>query len=477
MVFNKDVLFIHLGKTGGMSVTDYLCNTLEPPVYHVVQASEFNTSFTIFNEIIIPWKRHANLVETANFLKERAIELSDFKVVFIIVRNPLDLDLSYYKHLNTPLFVKSLAGNPANQKLLEIASGEYEKFAKETFVHYNGSLCDFFEIKGKMPENLQILRFEDLAEAVPKLVKPFAVKEMLFPHHNKSVEIKNQSDKLSDEALISIRDKYHYIWKNFYPNLQLPLKSSIRKVTTDGKQYLFIGGCAQSGASVLSKIIGAHQQIIIGIERYNKLMNKNDFKLKDEHFVKERFFNIKEGDTFYNDFFRFEPHRALHEKWESATFIGLKYSLLDKVFGKIKRTFGSVQYIYIYRSIYNVAESNNHQKQDSKNLQTINNYLQAVVRWNESLQNVIEELDKGENIICINYENFLFSQKTIEKVFNSLGLEMDFFTENELKKARRIAMKKKDQKRLLSFEEYDFITRNAHFELYENLNTNYNTLA
>jgi hypothetical protein len=42
MVFNRDILFIHLGKTGCISVANYLYRVLKPPVVSVVRFNEID---------------------------------------------------------------------------------------------------------------------------------------------------------------------------------------------------------------------------------------------------------------------------------------------------------------------------------------------------------------------------------------------------------------------------------------------------
>jgi hypothetical protein len=476
MVFNKDVLFIHLGKTGGMSVTKYLCQVLKPPVFHVVQTNEFETTLTIANETILPFKRHANLKEASSFLKARGIELYDFKVIFIVVRNPYDHDYSYYKHLNTPMYFKSLSANSANQRLLDIASGQYEEFAKQNFVHYNGNLNDFFEINGKIPENMHIVRFEELEETVLQLVKPFTVKEIPFPHHNKSKEIKQQSKGLSYKAQIAIESKYFYTWKNFYPGIKYPDNFEITKTSVDTKQYLFIGGCSHSGTSELTEIIGAHHKIALGVERYNKLMKKNDFRLSLAHFSKQRFLTLEAGDTFYQDFKMFRRHHQIDEKWDRAKYVGLKYPRFDQIYHLMKEHFGTFKNLYIYRNILDVAESWNQRAKKGINWPPEKNYLKAVERWNQSLKHTLQQLKNGADIICIHYVDLLFTNKSIRPIFDRMDIPIDENVLSALDIARKIAPGKKSAKGTLTENEVEYIKNISRFEWYDEIHSTYNIL-
>jgi hypothetical protein len=68
---------------------------------------------------------------------------------------------------------------------------------------------------------MKIVRFENLAEDIPEIVKPFTIKSIGFPHRNKSPE-NIERPPLPQQAIESIKRKYHWIYeKGFY---QIPEK-------------------------------------------------------------------------------------------------------------------------------------------------------------------------------------------------------------------------------------------------------------
>ena len=476
MVFNKDVLFIHLGKTGGMSVTDYLCNTLEPPVYHVLPQSHLEKSKPLGYEQMIPGNRHGSLSVAQEIIAPYNLKLADFKMIFVVVRNPFDLHFSYFKHLKKPHVFKRLSENPKHKNLLDTAMGDYDTFAQKDFVHYNGMLTAFFEIDGKRPVNLQIGKFEELATKVPELVRPYAVNDYPFPHRNKSSDNSVQPQKLSDKAIAAIKHKYYYIFQHFYPELLAETEGNRTLETPKKSKYLFVGGCARSGTSILTTIIGSHHRIVLGMERFNNLMKPRKFQLSQEHFEKTRFLTIHENDTGYTDFNKFRCHRSISEKWDSAALFGTKYTLSDQVFWKLKQVFGNFHYLYIYRNIYDVAESWNRKVARGKKWPAKNNFLMAVERWNESLGNTLTELRSGADIICISYEELLYSKKSIQPIFDRLGLPIDENVLRELTDARKEAPNKRLAKGMLSENEVEYIRYSARFELYDEIHSKYNIL-
>jgi hypothetical protein len=476
MVFNKDVLFIHLGKTGGMSVTDYLCNTLKPPVYHVLPQSSLEKVKALGYEEMIPGNRHGSLSAAQEIIAPYNLKLADFKLILVVVRNPFDLHFSYFKQLRKPHAFKRLSENPKNKNLLDAAMGEYDAFAQKDFVHYNGMLSTFFEIDGKRPENLQIVKFEELATKVPELVRPYVVNDYPFPHENKSIDNSLPPKRLSDEAAAAIKHKYYYIFKNFYPALLAETERNRTSETQQKSKYLFVGGCARSGTSILTNIIGMHQRVVLGMERYNNLMKPQKFQLSAEHFEKNRFLTIHENDTGYTDFNKFRCHGSISEKWDSAALFGTKYTFADQVFWKLKQVFGNFHYLYIYRNIYDVAESWNRKAANGINWPAGKNYIMAVERWNESLGNTLTELRSGADIICLSYEEMLYSKKSIQPIFDRLGLQIDENVLRELTEARKKAPKKKFEKGMLSENEVEYIRNNARHELYDEIHSKFNIL-
>jgi hypothetical protein len=145
------------------------------------------------------------------------MQLNDFKWIIVVVRDPIDLDYSYYKHLRNPRYIRKLSQNKGNSERLAAAENDYDFFALQRFTHFRGELNDYFEIDGKIPENMKIVRFENLAEDIPEIVKPFTIKSISFPHRNKSPE-NIKRPPLPPQAIESIKRKYHWIYeKGFYP--------------------------------------------------------------------------------------------------------------------------------------------------------------------------------------------------------------------------------------------------------------------
>lgn len=212
MIFNNELLFLHLGKTGGTSVSWLLCNTLKPPVFNVHEQNKKGAN-TVGSEFFIEGKRHANLHEAKEMIENFGMKLSDFKLILVMVRNPLDIELSHYKHLRkNKVIVRARDGEYNNLKnRIKEARGSFEKFASSNVVHFTGTLKDFYTINNKIPKNLTIVKMEEMDKVLPDLLQPFQIQTKLLPHRNKSDE-KFDSSSLSQRALKNIYMKYKWIY-------------------------------------------------------------------------------------------------------------------------------------------------------------------------------------------------------------------------------------------------------------------------
>jgi hypothetical protein len=123
-----------------------------------------------------------------------------------------------------------------------------------------------------------------------------------------------------------------------------------------------------------------------------------------------------------------------------------------------------------------VAESWNRKAANGINWPAGKNYIMAVERWNESLGNTLTELRSGADIICLSYEEMLYSKKSIQPIFDRLGLQIDENVLRELTEARKKAPKKKFEKGMLSENEVEYIRNNARHELYDEIHSKFNIL-
>ena len=171
MLFNRDVIFIHVPKTGGMSVTHYLLETLPPPIYYFHPTVDGDTSDR--GIVQVHGLRHETLAEAESIVREYGYDLHEVPLVLAVLRNPYALEVSRYAYLRK--------GNPwdrgTNQQLA--MNEDFETFAIESHDHGGTSrpLESYFLLNGQFPRNLHIAKLENLAEDLSEALRKVGIEK------------------------------------------------------------------------------------------------------------------------------------------------------------------------------------------------------------------------------------------------------------------------------------------------------------
>src|SRR4051812_21611462 len=96
MLFSKDLLFVHVPKTGSMSVTEYLLRVLPPPIWYATHSHDGALPAGV---TLMPGKRHEHLREAHEIARRHGMDLEDFRMILAAVRNPYALEVSRYAYL------------------------------------------------------------------------------------------------------------------------------------------------------------------------------------------------------------------------------------------------------------------------------------------------------------------------------------------------------------------------------------------
>jgi hypothetical protein len=215
MVFSKELLFIHVPKTGGMSVTNYLLSTISPPVYEV--RPDHGGDARRGGVIEITGNRHLGLTEAGRVVAEHGFEIGKFSLILAVIRNPYSLEVSRYSYLQT--------GHPwdagPNQELALTSS--FETFAVHSGVHAGATSPEnYYQLDGAIPKNMRIVRFENLAAGIRSVLEEIGMSSDLdFPHHNQSLhgDYRSYYSAAAEEAVYR---RYKWVFDNhFYERLGL----------------------------------------------------------------------------------------------------------------------------------------------------------------------------------------------------------------------------------------------------------------
>jgi hypothetical protein len=215
MLWNDDVLFVHVPKTGGMATTKYLIDILKPPLFISVPKGhgEEHPGLTI-----IEGKRHERLNESAELLARQGRTLASFKIILAGMRNPYDLEISRFGYLRKG---HSFDKGPTQELAM---AGDFEIFVCESAFHGKASpaLEEYYEIGGQMPKNLRLIRQEHidedmksaLAEAGIRLTKKLPV--MNVSEHG------TREDYLTPDAERAIYDRFQWFFDHGYYEREIP---------------------------------------------------------------------------------------------------------------------------------------------------------------------------------------------------------------------------------------------------------------
>lgn len=181
MIWNENILFLHLPKTAGMSMTALMKHYLSGRVCISepgIAEKQEKDGVTYF-----PGKRHENLFDAESFFTYRNRSIFSFKKIFVVMRNPYDLEVSRYFYLRKG---NEVDRGPAQEIAKTSSFSEY--LEKAPFFGQNPPRLDkYFSMGGMMPDNLVVLRYENLENDIEFHLSPYFKSESYeFGHINKS---------------------------------------------------------------------------------------------------------------------------------------------------------------------------------------------------------------------------------------------------------------------------------------------------
>lgn len=168
MIFSRQVLFVHVPKTGGMAATRFLLSTLPRPVWFTHPDRNPPRDPGV---VRLPGIRHETLAESVAIAAEQGVDALALPLIFGVIRNPYVLEVSRFAYLQK--------GHPwdagRNQELA--LAGDFTAFAIGSS-HHGGTqrpIESYFELAGRMPQNLRILRQESLGDELPAALRAAGV--------------------------------------------------------------------------------------------------------------------------------------------------------------------------------------------------------------------------------------------------------------------------------------------------------------
>jgi hypothetical protein len=238
------------------------------------------------------------------------------------------------------------------------------------------------------------------------------------------------------------------------------------------KKLFFICGCARSGTTALWQLVSAHLEIAVGVERYINLIHPK-FSLSEELFDEKRFFDIKPGDSHFQDFgvgTRGRYYRELKLRYDACKLFGDKIPPLYNFYNELGAAFTGVKILFIFRNVFDVAQSFIARAEQGVNWPKNRDFKVAVTHWNKSLISTLQYIKTGGDVLCLEYEELFWGGVQPEVIGSFLGLSTSTQFSEQLdslvKQSAGLDQKRGDR---LTTPQKQFIMHNANFSAYKEI--------
>ena len=121
MLYHSEAVFIHVPKTGGMSITRFLVNALDGPVTVFAAPRAKEHTFSLADTVeahdklsFIAGRRHGPCDAAVKEIEEAGLPVPP--LAFSIAREPVSLMVSYYKHMQKPAVWQRRGQDPEKLK-------------------------------------------------------------------------------------------------------------------------------------------------------------------------------------------------------------------------------------------------------------------------------------------------------------------------------------------------------------------------
>jgi len=216
VIFNHELLYLHVPKTAGKSLALALLQTIDRPIRCLLPPGTEKMLRETVDMTDVTVERssgHEGMFRAAKVLAEEQRAVDDMKMVLVAIRSPYDLLVSNYH------FMRQNYETNRGKDNFEIAHrSDFEAYAAE--VRF-APIDRWFVLGDRIPANLRLIRYESLQQE-------FAAAMVDLGYEPPALERVNPSDHehfleyMTPRSEQSIYEKFKYLFDNgYYERLRL----------------------------------------------------------------------------------------------------------------------------------------------------------------------------------------------------------------------------------------------------------------
>lgn len=209
MLWCNDFLFVHYPKTAGKTLTRFFVQAWPRPIAGYISKGQVNelAGCELEKTGIVVGRGHENLQQSVRIVTDAGGHPLDMKGIFCCIRNPYDLMVSNYHFMR-----QTYKANMDRPNFIIANENCFVDYCEKVGV---SSPSNWMALDGKQPDNLQIIRFENLSEDLKRYSQQFGFDMPTLDHLNASKR-KPYSEYMCERSEIAIAEKFSYWFDEGY---------------------------------------------------------------------------------------------------------------------------------------------------------------------------------------------------------------------------------------------------------------------
>lgn len=209
MLWCDDYCFVHYPKTAGKTLTRFFVQAWPHPIAGYISKGQVNelADCELEKTGIKVGRGHENLQQSQQIIAEAGGDLLAMKGIFCCIRNPYDLMVSNYHFMR-----QKFEANRERANFVIAHENDFVNFCEKVGV---STPENWMALGGVQPDNLQIIRFEQMNDDLNMYAEKFGFDMPKLGHLNASKRA-HYSEYVCARAETAIAEKFSYWFDQGY---------------------------------------------------------------------------------------------------------------------------------------------------------------------------------------------------------------------------------------------------------------------